>query len=221
MTKKGNSNPTFDTYDTLDAAYDHFNKTLFGGELPRCLVVLQRHSKVYGYFCGSRFKGRDDAEGNVDEIALNPTHFRERPDRQTFSTLVHEMVHLWQHHFGDAPNRAYHNKEWADKMEEVGLMPSDTGAPGGKRTGQKCSHYIVDGGVYDDAWQAFQSDSDVYRPLLIDIWGEEGAAAKTAAKKRASKTKYTCPDCEANAWAKPGSKLICGECNVEMEGEEQ
>jgi hypothetical protein len=31
-------------------------------------------------------------------------------------------------------------------------------------------------------------------------------------KKAASKTKYTCPNCEQNAWAKPDSSLICGVC---------
>jgi len=30
--------------------------------------------------------------------------------------------------------------------------------------------------------------------------------------KRAIKTKYTCPFCQQNAWAKPGAALICGNC---------
>ena len=36
----------------------------------------------------------------------------------------------------------YHNREWASKMLEVGLVPSDTGQPGGKQTGQHMTHYI-------------------------------------------------------------------------------
>jgi len=32
--------------------------------------------------------------------------------------------------------------------------------------------------------------------------------------------KYTCPDCNSNAWAKPATRLICGECEVMMEAEE-
>jgi ribosomal protein S27AE len=38
-------------------------------------------------------------------------------------------------------------------------------------------------------------------------------------KKAASKTKYTCPSCGTNAWAKPGSALICGKCYDEGKGE--
>ena len=34
--------------------------------------------------------------------------------------------------------------------------------------------------------------------------------------KAASKTKYTCPACAANAWAKPETRLICGDCAEPM-----
>jgi transcription elongation factor Elf1 len=33
-----------------------------------------------------------------------------------------------------------------------------------------------------------------------------------AKAKNASKTKFTCPDCGQNAWAKPNALLICGSC---------
>ena len=42
----------------------------------------------------------------------------------------------------------------------------------------------------------------------------------TARKKAASKTKYTCPDCDLNAWAKPDTSLICGECHEALEAED-
>jgi len=38
--------------------------------------------------------------------------------------------------------------------------------------------------------------------------------------KKKSKVKYTCPACEQNAWAKPESKLICGDCMEVMESED-
>ncbi|HIE17406.1 MAG TPA: hypothetical protein EYP71_04350, partial [Dehalococcoidia bacterium] len=93
----------------------------------------------------------DGSDGDVvvDEIALNPTHFKERTMAQTLSTLVHEMCHLWQHHFGKPPRGNYHNKQWATKMLSCGLIPSDTGREGGKQTGQNMTHYIEDGGVFD------------------------------------------------------------------------
>src|SRR5687768_8942428 len=119
-------NPTIRTYTGLTLAYKFFNKRLFAGELPPCLITMQRKNKTYGYFAGRRFGTRDGKE-ITDEIALNPTHFRARSTEQGLSTLVHEMAHLWQHHHGTPSRLGYHNRQWAAKMKEVGLMPTDTG----------------------------------------------------------------------------------------------
>ena len=116
---------------------------------------MQRHKGAYGYFSGERFVSIDDPEEVTDEIALNPAHFAGRPTSATLSTLAHEMAHLWQHHFGKPSRSRYHNKEWAAKMREVGLIPSDTGQPGGKETGQKVSHTIEPGGRFERACTAY------------------------------------------------------------------
>ena len=42
------ANPTVKTYAALHQAFDFFNDRLFGGELPACLVTLQRKNKAYG-----------------------------------------------------------------------------------------------------------------------------------------------------------------------------
>jgi hypothetical protein len=38
--------------------------------------------------------------------------------------------------------------------------------------------------------------------------------------KAANGMKYTCPACQTNAWAKPQTNLICGDCNEPMEPEQ-
>jgi hypothetical protein len=103
------------------------------------------------------------------------------------ATLVHEMVHLEQDHFGTPSRSGYHNKEWAAWMDRVGLTPSNTGAPGGKRTGQQVTHYIVPDGPFAHAYAARQFD-DLYF---------DRAKAQDGPRKR--KTKYTCPGCGLNA----------------------
>ncbi|KQP14781.1 SprT-like domain-containing protein [Pseudorhodoferax sp. Leaf267] len=146
MLQAARSVPTRETYDELQVAYSHFNARLFDGALPDCLITLQREKSTCGYFSAKRF-ARADGE-TTDEIALNPSYFAAVPLVETMQTLVHEMVHLWQHHYG-APGRVrYHNEEWAAKMEGIGLMPSSTGRPGGKRTGDKMSDYAVEGGPF-------------------------------------------------------------------------
>jgi predicted SprT family Zn-dependent metalloprotease len=207
-----NTDPTRTTYNAFCSAYDFFNVKLFAGRLPRCLVTLQRSRIFYGYFAGKRFGSIDGVEV-TDEIAMNPTHFRDRTVEDSLSTLVHEMVHLQQAHFGKPSRAGYHNKEWARMMRDIGLEPSDTGAPGGKDVGQKMSHYILAGGPFARACAELVSSGFALR--YVELWRDEAVAKK----KRDSKTKYTCPSCELNAWAKPDVRLTCYECEELMEEE--
>ena len=90
--------PTSATYPPLQRAYDHFDARLFQNRLPPCLLTLRNHGSAHGYYSPRRFA---TAEGEVsDEIALNPRDIRTRPLIDEMATLVHEMVHLAQHHFG-------------------------------------------------------------------------------------------------------------------------
>lgn len=141
--------PTTQVHQALQFAYDFFNRSLFAGQLPPCLISLQRKAKTQGYFSFRRFISEDGRY--TDEIALNPEFFGVLPVLDTLSTLVHEMCHLWQQHFGNPGRRGYHNKEWADKMEAIGLMPSDTHKPGGKRTGEHMGDYILEDGLFMQA----------------------------------------------------------------------
>jgi predicted SprT family Zn-dependent metalloprotease len=195
-------------YVTLSAAFDFFNRKLFGGRLPPTLITLQRRSTTRGYYSSKRFEGRADASLETDEIALNPATFQGRTDAEILSTHVHEMAHHWQSHFGDPGRGRYHNAEWAAKMEEIGLMPSDTGQPGGKRTGQRVTHYIVEDGPFDLACQELLAGG-----VRVEWQSRECKHRKTVDR---SKTKYTCPGCELNAWAKPDAIIACVACGQVM-----
>jgi len=153
MPRKAQTTPTKQTYEGLDQAYAYFNKRLFDGKLPDCLITVRKHGKARGFFHGEVFESTDGDEIR-DEIALNMQYFKDRTPAQTLSTLVHEMVDLEQHHRGTPIRSGYHNKEWAALMDRVGLTPTDTGEPGGKRTGQRVTHMIVDRGPFDLAFKA-------------------------------------------------------------------
>ena len=139
-------NPTTRNYEAFDRAYGFFNQALFNGKLPPCLLTIQRKNKAYGFFTSKRFSSSDHRE-ITDEIALNPTYFDQRTVPEVLSTLVHEMVHLWQHHFGQASRGGYHNKQWAAHMKSIGLIPSDTGQPGGSKPGKR-SAIILSAAAY-------------------------------------------------------------------------
>lgn len=232
--------PTQEVYTEMQTAYDHFNEVLFDGELPPCLITLQRQSHVYGYFAAGRFVNQTGA--TTDEIAMNPSYFAICPAEEVMQTLVHEMVHLWQHHCGKTSRRGYHNQEWAEKMEAVGLVPSSTGKPGGKRTGDKMGDYIQEGGVFEIACQQLLTENfriswadkfpalDRVKQAILDgniesfqddltTWGieigEDGNLILET--KPATRSKYSCPACGVNVWGKPELNLICGDCNIAFE----
>lgn len=209
------ASPTSRSYTGLDAAYKFFNYWLFDDKLPDCLITLQRHKGAYGYFSGQRFALKDSQE-ITDEIALNPQTFEARTPIEILSTLVHEMCHLWQQHFGKPGRAGYHNVQWVEVALEVGLTPYAVDDPEMRQTGDKVSHKIEPDGRFEKYAKRFLEKHDL--GIYVDRAGEEEKAART--RKAASKTRYTCPACELNAWAKPGVNLVCGDCQEEMEPEE-
>lgn len=138
--------PSTKLYSFFMSAYDHFNAQLFNKKLPDVILTLQRQSNAMGYFSSNRWGSKKGAE--LHEIAINPQYFSQYPMIEIFQTIVHEMVHLWQHEYGKPSRTGYHNKEWSDKMISVGLMPSDTGKPGGKKVGQHMNDYPMKDGTF-------------------------------------------------------------------------
>lgn len=295
-------NPTTDTYAELKQAYDFFNQELFDNRLPQCLITLQRQHDTFGYFSANQFVKLGGHGDFAHEIALNPIYFAVRSIPETLSVMAREMVtlDLLLHSSGKPPRRRYRNKEWAEGCEDIGLMPSDTGQPGGKKVGDNVQTYIIDGGRFDQVSSKLVDDqfrlswADRFLPNMpvqeepdsrsaaqapapalanepglnlaagLDHLGneelEEGgeprslnleedvalpglqamepAATKSshvadgqppmkvfeharseqladmgietkAKPKNASKTKFICHQCKANAWGKPSLRLAC------------
>lgn len=135
-------------YAELQLAYDTFNRELFDNSLADCLLTLQRKDRTMGYFSPGRFGNQQGDK--LHEIALNPDCFAVVPLIEIMATIAHEMAHLWQHQHGTPGRGRYHDKEWGDKMEAIGLMPSSRGLPGGKKTGDKVADYPIAGGRFLD-----------------------------------------------------------------------
>ncbi len=202
--------PTPIQFTAYQAMFDHFNAALFESGLSPVLLNFSRKAKSYGFFAPERWTSGEHVR---HEISLNPEHLATRPLIETASTLVHEMVHAWQQEHGrKCPRTGYHNKEWAGRMKEAGLHPSNTGEPGGRETGQRMTHYIVAGGAFADAFAVLPEAARLPWSSVIEVAPEK--------KKVRNKIKYTCEGCGANVWGKPGIEATCSGCDQAFEPEE-
>jgi hypothetical protein len=225
VARKGSKlKPTREQFAAYRAAFRHFNKELFGGELPEVILNFSRRSHSLGFFSPDRWVATDN-ETTAHEITLNPDHLLDRTARETASTLVHELCHLWRHLNAKPPRRGYHDRQWAQRMKDVGLQPSSTGQPGGAEIGERMTHYIVEGGPFDRAF-ALLPDAHLLpwrsaaharngKPCPNGGAGDgDGDPPPPPKKQDRSKCKYTCPGCDANVWGKGGLLIDCRTCEI-------
>ena len=196
----------------IERAYIKFNKELFYNELPDCFFTYQRKSNAVGIFIFKSFQEKNGTK-TISEISLNPDCFTNRPDMVILSDLAHEMCHVWQAYNGHPSRAGYHNREWADKMKSIGLMPSSTGKPGGKTTGQNMSDYIIE----NHHMFHHHAQTLINRGFSISwasIRREKQISSGSGQVKAKNKIKYTCPECGANVWGKPGLHILCLVCDL-------
>jgi hypothetical protein len=86
-------------------------------------------------------------------------------------------------------------------------MPSDTGEPGGKRTGDQISHYIAQDGPFDHAAEELLGAG--FTLTWADVVSDDAEGTN-----KSNRTKYTCPECGISVWGKPALNLLCGDCST-------
>jgi len=231
--------PTELQYNAFQNLYNYFNEKLFEGKLFDCFFTFSRD----GLHAIAVFRDRrwfNDAETIYNEISINPRHMLTDNPKKLCSTIVHEMCHAWQQQYGKPGRSAYHNKEWVNRMEKVGLKPHNNKHPNIK-TGDSVSHSVIPGGQYEKAFnlipkeillpfsciealrktftftdnQALSYDSEIKKlPEVIKLMITNHDPVLNPPV--ATKVKYSC-GCpgkdKKNFWGKPRlEKIYCDDC---------
>lgn len=191
----------------LEKIFRTLNADKFGGELEVPIITVQSTPKAYGHFtCGKVWMnahGDDQYEINIGAGTLN------RPIENVVSTLLHEMVHLYNqmHCIKDCSRgNTYHNKRFKAKAEEVGLIIEYDSKIGWSVTSpsEELLDYIIKQG-----WE----DILINRNDGLRISGGSGDGDK----KKSSTRKYQCPCCGMSVRATKEVHISCMDCNVQLE----
>jgi hypothetical protein len=105
---------------TLYRFFSIFNEAFFHGALATPIISLEGDRIT---LLGTYHIGRNGF-GAKNHITLNERHLN-KPTVEVLSTLLHEMIHQWQHEMtGKSGTPPYHNVEFQNKAKELGI-PSD------------------------------------------------------------------------------------------------
>jgi len=138
-----------------------------------------------------------NAQGLLDEITFNTTHFVEQEDKPVWKfggwaqleTLLHEQVHLWQERVGKnkhKPGRVAHDKEFVEKCESLGLHPLPV----------KGSHYMPADGVFAVLMEELGIErTQNVSNANINIQSKTDWFRPAKEKGRSTLTKWVCPHC--------------------------
>ncbi len=230
--------PTLIIASELQNLHSHINQEFFGGELSEAVLTLDQTSKVScGHFKPDSFISKNGTFAH--EIGIGAGFVLKASPEEIISTMGHEMAHqaIWEQS-EKKPSSGYHCKSWAILMEgTLGLVPSDTGREGGKKTGYRMCEYILPGGPFEHfitelicgqfsiSWALATEELRAYRlaevtgknKFVEGVSGLSGSCPADSKKKRSKgKVKFQCPSCEKPAWAASSRLLICGDCHVEL-----
>lgn len=193
--------------------FDFFNDELFSSELDRDRIILNcsrsAGRSTLGFYMGLLQENRGawiqkDGDEQKAEISMNPAKMAGFSFEKIMATFVHEMCHFWQDLFGSSGKRGYHNREWAEKMLEVGLTPINNKDPS-KTTGMSMYHKITENGRFSQVIKKLPEE------LRLPFLGLNNARPS----KKTGYQKWICPECKQICRAKDSAQLACMPCSKE------
>jgi predicted SprT family Zn-dependent metalloprotease len=220
--KKAQS-PTIELAASLQRFYDYFNKELIqkqlGNPLPQVLITTGKGGRSSGHFITGKWKVASGSSEALPEINLASewlvTDAVNSSLETVMQTLVHEMVHFYDHQWGRPGKHGYHSDSWFRFMKQVGLQPVHK--PGNRfKVGDK----VIPDGAFEVAYKALPKDMVI---PFENNYAVQPAVSGVGVKVtlQGKKFKYTCPMCGSNCQAANGRKFICGECQEPMHQEEK
>ena len=198
----------------LNKVFDLLNREFFENALSRPTITIQSTPKAYGHF-----SLRDDTwiskNGQTHEINIGAGTLA-RPIEEVAATLLHEMVHYYNHINGVqdcSRGSTYHNRKFRDSALEHGLLVRCHDKYGWAITSPSdlLLQFCLDNDLTDILIN--RNDFFCYRGTGD---GTRGTAPPTLITKTSSTRKYICPCCNSSVRATRLVNIACMDCQKPM-----
>ena len=198
----------------LNKIFDLLNEEFFESALSRPTITIQSTPKAYGHF-----SLRDDTWiskiGGTHEINIGAGTLS-RPIENVCATLLHEMVHYYNHIHGVqdcSRGNTYHNKRFKTAAEQRGLCVEHSDKYGWSHTspGDELLQFCLDNDLSDILLN--RNEFGGYR---VTGTGTHAPATPTVTRRPSSTRKYICPCCSNSVRATKNVNIGCLDCGVQM-----
>ena len=198
----------------LNKIFDLLNEEYFESALSRPTITIQSTPRAYGHF-----SLRDDTwiskTGMSNEINIGAGTLA-RPIEEVAATLLHEMVHYWNHINGiqdTSRGNTYHNKRFKAAAEERGLIVTHSEKYGWSHTapGDLLLQFCLDNELGD----ILINRNEFYGYRVTGTGTHDGTTA-TLPPRTSSTRKYICPCCRNSVRATKNVNIACLDCQEPM-----
>ena len=209
MKMKNGTEKYIETVNYLAKLYDYCNAKLFGGELVRPVITVQRdeRNKTNGWWSVKKVWKENDKDEGEHELNMTAQQLN-RPINQIAAIMIHEMCHQYasvQNMQDTSRSGTYHNKLFKQIAEKHGLVVSKMPTIGWSHTELNLeTDALITDFIKDNP------ETLIYRTPVF-----AGQMVKTSSTR-----KYVCPCCQQSVRATKQVNIMCLDCNEPMTVEE-
>jgi hypothetical protein len=200
----------------LNKIFDLLNAEYFENSLSRPTITIQSTPRAYGHFTLNNDTWVSTIGGS-HEINIGAGTLA-RPIENVVATLLHEMVHYFNHINGVqdcSRGNTYHNKRFKEAAEKRGLIITHSDKYGWSHT--EPNEELLDFVIENDLTDILINRNDGMGFFTGKTGTHSGGAAVGGTPPRTSSTrKYICPCCGNSFRATKNLNVLCMDCNEQF-----
>lgn len=198
----------------LEKLFRMLNEDFFNGQLEMPIITIQSTPRAYGHYSVAKI-WTVNGEAQKHEINIGAGTL-DREIEYTVATLLHEMCHYYNDTVLEVQDCSrggmYHNKEFKQTAESVGLIVTKSDSYGYAHTAPSDSliEWILNNDIQEI--KINRNESNGIRVTGGKATGDGAAATTKGRSANSHSIKYTCPVCGNSVRATKKVNIACVDC---------